>query len=94
MSAPILICGKYSKKTSRIKEDDMGNKYEDFDLDLKSSEENSVDEPNTVTVTVTTLPISIKMKCTPKCPVPTKGKTKKPVASCYKKVQGTAQVRC
>ena len=37
----ILICGKYSKRTSRRKEDDMGNKYEDFDLDLKSSEENS-----------------------------------------------------
>ena len=71
----------------------MGNKYEDFDLDLKSSEENSVDEPNTVTFTIT-IPISIKIKCTPKCPVPTKGKTKKPVASCYKKVQGTAQIRC
>ena len=93
MSVPILICGKYSKRTSRIKEDDMGNKYEDFDLDLKSSEENSVDEPNTVTVTVTPI-YSIIKKCSSKCPVPTKGKTKKPVASCYKKVQGTAQVRC
>lgn len=72
----------------------MGQKYEDFELDLKSSEENSVDEPNTVTFTITIPWLSIKFKCTPKCPVPTKGKTKKPVASCYKKVQGTAQVRC
>lgn len=89
-----MICGKYSKRTSRIKEDDMGNKYEDFDLDLKSSEENSVDEPASATLTPTTYWLSKKIKCTPKCPVPTKGKTKKPVASCYKKVQGTAQIRC
>ena len=73
------------------------NNFNDFDLDLKKINESKEprDKGDVVTSVINcTIQISEWLKCTPACPVPTRGAGQKPVASCHKMAKGNIQPRC
>lgn len=81
------------------KEKNMG-KFDDFDLDLKKSQETGI-EPNGASATITTIVVGsvltgcsadcLTAKCSDGCPMPTKDR---PAASCHKNMRGIVQPRC